>query len=94
MSNKIATVWYVSNRNNAQAACEHCGGTVRHESWCITRDPVVYYAHQIVADPSKLTLQDSLILHSLGVVWDRTLYHGEGATGPGKAAPATDSQRQ
>jgi hypothetical protein len=69
MSNKNETVWYVSNRYNAQTACEHCGGIVRHESWCITRDPVVYYAYQIVDDPRELTLQDSLIVHSLGVVW-------------------------
>lgn len=31
---------------------------------------MVYYAYQIVADPSKLTLGDSLILHSLGVTWE------------------------
>ncbi len=30
--------WYHSNRYNAQAACEHCGGIVRHEKWCITCD--------------------------------------------------------
>ena len=34
---------------------------------CITLDPVVYYAYEIVADPSKLTVGDALILHALGV---------------------------
>ena len=60
---------YHSNRYNAQAACEHCEGIIRHEPWCITIDPAVFYAYQIVADPSKLTRGDALILHSLGVIW-------------------------
>ncbi len=93
MSDKIETVWYVSNRYTAQAACKHCGGIVRHESFCITRDPVVYYAHQIIADPAQLTLQDCLILHSLGVVWDRNPYRGESATIPGQDALSTKASR-
>ncbi len=68
-SNYSPTTWYHSNRYCAQAACEHCGGIVRHEPWCITIDPVVSYAYEIVLDPGKLTLADTLILHSLGVVW-------------------------
>jgi hypothetical protein len=52
------------------SACEHCGGIIRHETWCIARDPVVYYAYQIVADPTMLTIGDALILHSLGVRWE------------------------
>lgn len=32
-------------------------------------DPVVYYAYEIVIDPTRLTLADSLILHALGVSW-------------------------
>jgi len=57
------------DRYSADAACEHCGGLIRHEAWCITLDPAVYYAYQIVADASKLTPGDALILHSLGVTW-------------------------
>jgi len=64
-----SATWFHSNRYCAQAACEHCGGIIRHESWCITIDPVVYYAYQVVLDPTKLTLADSLILHALGVAW-------------------------
>jgi hypothetical protein len=69
MSNNGQTVFH-SNRYHAQAACEHCEGIIRHEPWCITLDPVVYYAYQVVVDPSKLTIGDSLILHSLGAKWD------------------------
>jgi hypothetical protein len=29
----------------------------------------MHYAYQIVVDPSKLTLADTLLLHSLGVAW-------------------------
>jgi len=64
-----AASWYHSNQYNAQAVCEHCGGVVRHENWCITRDPLVQYAYGIVLDPRKLTFSDGLILHSLGVCW-------------------------
>jgi len=68
MSDNSQATWFHS-RYNAQTACEHCHGIIRHELWCITLDPAVYYAHQIVADPSKLTVGDALILHSLGVIW-------------------------
>ena len=69
MSTNQPTVWYHSNRYSAQSACEHCKGIVRHERWCITIDPLVHYAYQVVADPSKLTVGDALILHSLGAAW-------------------------
>jgi len=69
MSDNGQTTWYHSNRYNAESACEHCGGIIRHERWCITIDATVFYAYEIVVDPSKLTIQDSLILHSLGVTW-------------------------
>lgn len=69
MSDRAPTSRFHSNRYHAQSACEHCAGVIRHEPWCITRDPVVYYAYQIVADPSKLTPGDALILHSLGAIW-------------------------
>jgi hypothetical protein len=43
---------------------------VRHERWCITVDPAVQYAYEVVLDPEKLTLVDRLTLHALGVVWE------------------------
>lgn len=58
------------NRYCAEASCEHCGGVVRHESWCIIVNSLVYYAYQVVVEPSRLTLFDQLILHSLGVSWE------------------------
>jgi hypothetical protein len=70
MSENVSAIWYYSNRYNAQAACEYCEGIIRHEHWCIALNQNVYYARQIVADPSKLTVGDALILHSLGAVWE------------------------
>jgi len=61
--------WYHSNQYNAQATCEHCGGVIRHEKWCITCDAFVQYAYTVVLEPDKLTLRDRLILHALGVSW-------------------------
>jgi len=58
-----------SNRYHADAACEHCGGLIRHENWCITLNQRVFYAYEIVVDPQKLQLADQLILHGLGVNW-------------------------
>ncbi len=51
------------------SACALCEGVFAHEAWCASRDPGASYAYQIVLDASKLTLADSLILHSLGVAW-------------------------
>jgi hypothetical protein len=68
MSENSSPIFH-SNRYNAQAACKHCEGVIRHEPWCITLHPAVYYAYRVVADPSKLTRGDALILHSLGVIW-------------------------
>lgn len=76
MSESIPTFEYYSNRYNAAAACEHCEGIIRHEPWCITRDPIVYYAYHVVADHTQLTIGDSLILHSLGVTWERKCCQG------------------
>lgn len=64
-----AASWYHSNQYNAQSGCEHCGGIIRHERWCITRDAAVQYAYGVVVDADKLTLRDRLILHALGVLW-------------------------
>jgi hypothetical protein len=77
MSDNSTTTLYHSNKYHAQAACEHCEGIIRHEPWCITIDPVVYYAYEIVADPSKLTVGDALILHSLGVSWEGRACQGD-----------------
>ena len=63
--------WYHSNQYSAQTACEHCGGIVRHERWCITCDAVVRYAYSVVLEPENLTFFDRLILHALGVSWEK-----------------------
>ncbi|MGA2356609.1 MAG: hypothetical protein ABSG02_19115 [Terriglobales bacterium] len=76
MSDETPATVYHSNRYSAEAACEHCEGIIRHEPWCITRDPIVYYAYQIVMDPSKLTVGDALILHSLGATWGEKVCQG------------------
>ena len=67
-----AASWYSSNQHLARPACEHCGGTLRHERWCITCDALVQYAFAAVLDPGKLALVDRLILHALGVVWEKS----------------------
>ena len=59
-----------SNGYNAQAACEQ--GIVRHERWCQTLNPVVCYACKIVVSADDLAIGDATILHSLGVLWDRS----------------------
>ena len=61
---------YHSNGCNAQAACEYCEGILRHEQWCQTVNPVVCYARRIVSSANELTIADSIILHSLGVLWN------------------------
>jgi hypothetical protein len=76
MSAQTAASWYHSNRYSAQTECEHCGGIVRHERWCITCDPVVQYAYAVVIEPDKLTLSDALILHALGVEWGKNRCNG------------------
>lgn len=75
-----AASWYHSNRYCASSACEHCGGVVRHERWCITVDPAVQYAYEVVLDPEKLTLVDRLTLHALGVAWAKNCCQTAGKT--------------
>ena len=58
-----------SNRYHAQSACQQCDGILRHERWCLTVNPAIYYAYEIVVYPEKVTREDSIILHSLGVLW-------------------------
>jgi hypothetical protein len=76
MSNTTPATWYHSNRYHAQSACPHCQGVIRHEPWCILRSPDVCYAFQIIVEPGKLTIGDALILHSLGVAWERSVCRG------------------
>jgi hypothetical protein len=63
---------YRGNQCDAQSSCTYCEGILEHAAWCATRDPQVAYAYQIVADASKITAGDSLMLHSLGVAWLET----------------------
>jgi hypothetical protein len=51
------------------AACVHCDGVIRHESWCATQSANVHYAFRAALDPGQLSLGDKLILHALGVAW-------------------------
>lgn len=88
-----AAGWYHSNRYTAESACEHCGGIVRHERWCITRNAIVQYAFGAVLDPEKLMVSDALILHALGVVWGKNQCEGKCRTAARTPAPAAVSQR-
>ena len=69
MAHSSSITWHHTNRYNAEAMCEHCGKMLQHEDWCITCNPVVQYAYQVILEPGKLTIGDTLILHSLGVTW-------------------------
>jgi hypothetical protein len=69
MSTQNQIPLHYSNQYNAESACLHCDGVVRHESWCVTESANVHYAFQAVLDPDQLTLGDHLILHALGVAW-------------------------
>jgi hypothetical protein len=60
---------YHANKFNSESACPHCEGIFDHAAWCVTQHAEIGYAYRIVADASKITAGDSLILHSLGVAW-------------------------
>jgi hypothetical protein len=77
MSEEAPTAWFHSNRYSAQAACEHCGGALHHEPWCMTLNTEISYAYKIVIDPSALTVGDALILHSLGAAWAKQGCQGD-----------------
>jgi hypothetical protein len=64
--------WQHSNKYSADSACLHCGGVIRHTSWCVRQNPGVRYAYQAVLGATELTVQDQLILHALGVAWTAT----------------------
>lgn len=63
---------YDSNQPSAGPACSHCAGVTRHEAWCSTHNVFVQYAFRAVLN-NDLTVGDTLILHALGVKWDRSL---------------------
>jgi hypothetical protein len=65
---------YHSSAYRTHLVCEYCQGTFEHERWCPTKEPKVCYAYQIASDPSKITLGDFLILHSLGVAWPDSIH--------------------
>ncbi len=65
---------FYNNRYHAHSPCEHCQGMFEHERWCVTKDPNIYYAFMIASDASKITLGDTLILHSLGVAWPESIH--------------------
>jgi hypothetical protein len=69
MSDETSAARFHCNRFSARSACEHCGGIIRHELFCILLNTEVSYAHRIVVDSTALSIGDSLILHSLGAVW-------------------------
>ena len=63
---------YDSNQHCADPACLHCAGVTTHEAWCSTHNIFVQYAFQAVLT-NDLTVGDTLILHALGVKWDRSM---------------------
>jgi hypothetical protein len=69
MVNSSSSTWHHIKQYTAEAACDHCGKILQHEGWCITLNPFVQYAYEIILDPHKLTIGDAIILHSLGVTW-------------------------
>lgn len=65
-----ANKWYHSNQYSADSKCEHCGGVVRHEPWCVRENALVAYAFLTATGAAPLSDQDNLILHALGVSWN------------------------
>ena len=63
---------YDSNQHSADPACSHCAGVTAHEAWCSTHNIFMQYAFRAVLY-NDLTIGDTLILHALGVKWDRSL---------------------
>jgi hypothetical protein len=63
---------YHSNQYRADPSCSHCAGVTTHEAWCSTHNVFVQYAFRAVLY-NDLTVGDALILHALGVKWDRSL---------------------
>ena len=59
------------NQFCADSVCAHCEGVIRHEPWFVTQSVTVQYAFRVLSDPHQLSLEEELILHGLGVVWNR-----------------------
>jgi hypothetical protein len=73
----LAANWLSNGGMSTPEVCGHCGRVLRHERWCVSRDPLVRYAYAVVVDAERLTLRDRLILHALGVDWGTTPYGGD-----------------
>jgi hypothetical protein len=58
---------YRTHKYSAANECEQCDGIIHHEPWCFLVNKNVRYAYKIATDPAKLTAQDTLTLHALGV---------------------------
>ncbi len=69
MSPQNQTSLHLSNRYSADSACAHCEGIISHQSWCITQNANVHYAHQAALFPNQLRLEDRILLHGWGVAW-------------------------
>jgi hypothetical protein len=80
------STWLHSNRYSADKACEHCQGVIRHETWCITRSPVILYAFRAVIESSNLSTGDQIILHALGAKWADNPCSGTGTCNADKAS--------
>ena len=79
--------WYRRYRQSHETVCKYCEGSHRHRRWCPTQNTVVSYAYAVASGAARLTLQDELILHGLGVAWTAN----DSAT---KKPPALLSQRR
>lgn len=66
---RMSEPYFHHNKYSADAACKHCDGVIRHESWCITLNAAVMYAYAAILDAAKLSQGDHLTLHALGVIW-------------------------
>lgn len=64
------------NQRMQSPICGHCAGVTSHETWCITCNAIVLYAFEIVLDAYRLSLEDEIILHALGVQWSRAADKG------------------
>ncbi len=82
-TSQITTTWRHSNKYSADAECEHCRGVVRHQAWCITLSPTIFYAYQAVLDADKLSEGDRILLHGLGVAWTGNICAGQCRTAEG-----------
>jgi hypothetical protein len=76
--------FFHSNRYHADAAGQHSAGLIRHDNWCITHNPRVFYAYEIVVNPQKLRLGSSF---DLAGAW-RQLDTGRIPLGVNRGAPA------